>query len=102
MNEKENELIQEDLYSIALNLFEAAKKLKTFDILYADSLLGQAQYFLNLAENPSQVQMILSGAHTRFDKDLEVSEEAKNKIEEYSKVIKEKIALMKKEKDEQN
>ena len=38
-------------YETALNLFNAAKCLKPYDVLYTDSLLTQAQYFVSLADN---------------------------------------------------
>ncbi len=38
-------------YNTALSMFEAAKHLKKYDILYTDTMLAQAQYFLNLADN---------------------------------------------------
>ena len=86
--------MRESFYTVALHLFEAAKNLKPFDVLYTDVLLGQAQYFLNLADNPDMLFYISTVEKEMPLKDLasKIPDDVKSKIEEYSKTIKERLA----------
>jgi len=84
-------------YNTALNLFEAAKSLKPYDILYTDGILSQAQYFLNLADNYDTLHSL---AKITLDMPLnklsqEVPEEVIERIEDYTAAIKNRMSNMK-------
>jgi len=85
-------------YNTSLSLFEAAKSLKPYDILYTDTLLTQAQYFLKLADNYDMLysmakmisEMPLSGLSDK------VPEEVVGQIDNYASAIKDRLSNMKK------
>lgn len=96
------EIVREDFYNIALNLFEAAKNLKPYDVFYTDVLLGQAQYFLNLSDNPDLLYSVCEMNKQTRSKDAvtNIPKEVQSKIEEYTNSIKEKLSKMKKGSDD--
>ena len=85
-------------YNTSLNLFEAAKALKPYDILYTDGLLSQAQYFLNLADNYDTLHTLAKITHEMPLSKLpkEVPGSVIDKIDDYSAAIKTRMATIQK------
>ena len=85
-------------YNTSLSLFEAAKSLKPYDILYTDTLLTQAQYFLKLADNYDMLNSMAKMISEMPLKGLsdKVPEEIVGQIDNYADAIKDRLSTMKK------
>ena len=83
-------------YSTSKNLFEAAKSLKPYDVLYTDTLLSQAQYFLNLADNYDTLYSIATMIDdTPLGKlSSKVPAEALDKISDYVSAIEDRMTTL--------
>lgn len=90
---EELEKTREDFYKVSLSLFEAAKILRSYDVLFTDVLLGQAQYFLNLADDYDILNTVVGLNKTMPFKNIgdSVSEEVKAKIDEYAQKIRQRL-----------
>lgn len=84
-------------YGTSLNLFQAAKSLKPYDILYTDTLLTQAQYFLNLADNYDTLYSIatMSKEMPLTKLSSKVPDEVVNQIDDYATAIQSRLATLK-------
>lgn len=84
-------------YETSLNLFKAAKCLKPYDVLYTDSLLTQAQYFVNLADNYDTLLTIakISSEMPLSKLPSKVPANLVDKIEDYAGAIADKMKTLK-------
>jgi len=84
-------------YGTSLNLFQAAKSLKPYDIFYTDTLLTQAQYFLNLADNYDTLYTMakMSSEMPLSKLSAKVPEEVLSQIDDYATAIENKMATLK-------
>jgi len=84
-------------YGTSLNLFQAAKSLKPYDIFYTDTLLTQAQYFLNLADNYDTLySMAKMNSEMPLNKlSSKVPDEVVNQIDDYATAIENRMATLK-------
>lgn len=93
--------MRSSFYNTALNMFEAAKHLKKYDIFYTDTLLAQAQYFLNLADNYDTLYTL-----ARMSKEMPLNKLSSNipstvvdQIDDYAAAIKDRLETLKNKAD---
>jgi len=89
--------MRSSFYNTSLHLFEAAKSLKPYDILYTDTLLTQAQYFLNLADNYDTLYSIATMSKEMPLNKLssKVPDEVVGQIDDYATAIQNRMASLK-------
>jgi len=84
-------------YGTSLNLFQAAKSLKPYDIFYTDTLLTQAQYFLNLADNYDTLYSMakMSSEMPLHKLPSKVPEDVITQIDDYATAIENRMNTLK-------